>query len=781
MRTHTNDYKNSIKGIRQINTILTNVNTNTIISNDNLVKVKPILNTDLLKSVMKELDIESKIDISLNTIVNFQQGVLVNDNYEYMNYSNYVVYQSEYQADTKTYKIVCYDKMLYSMVDYEAMEITYPITIKNYIKAIATKLGLDFANENDEFVNYNKEIPNELYLDSNGKSLGYTFRDVLDELSQVTASNICINSNDELEVRYVNNLINETKNVEGKSITITDNEYNKILDAQLFGDLMQDGSPTPTNPINVETTTGTIEITFTQGEKTRTYEFDLGETELCKIDNYQDKIYKENGKWYIHKEIDKIKLSSSWNWTIVNGKNGSNMANTSNFPTKKVVDTNNPRFYCKFLDMAFLSYTVDTNNVVGIMNAGAATQIRVKHTTGAITIADLKTWLNNNDVYVYYVLTTPTDEEITDENLIKELNKLYAMNLFYGQFTITSDVYLKLQYVNNFETINENYLKNINVTFGEKYGPINSIVLSRSADSDNIYQKDDESIEENGLCELKISDNQILNFNDRSSYLQEIFNQLNGLEYYINDFDSPGITYLELLDKYNVQIGDDVYSCLMLNDEITIDKGLEERIYTDKLEETITDYKKSDKTDQKINQAYIIVNKQNQTIEALTSRTDDIENNETNHYNELVDKFDDYAPLTSVETITNQVTQLQTDTYTKTQVQEIANGTGVDGVTVTAVISTEAQFDKDGMHYSKTDAPTSSTIDYKGFEVDDKNNKKIFYSGYDENPNSPTYGTSIVESDNLNVGTYLQFGNNKGRFEEFEDADGNIGIGLFLM
>lgn len=169
------------------------------------------------------------------------------------------------------------------------------------------------------------------------------------------------------------------------------------------------------------------------------------------------------------------------------------------------------------------------------------------------------------------------------------------------------------------------------------------------------------------------------------------------------------------------------------------------------------------------------------TVQIQTGRIEELAGTENEHYQEILDEFNNYATLANVETITEQVTQIQSDTYTKTQVQQIANGTGVDGVTVTAVISTEAQFDKDGMHYSKTDAPTSSTINYKGMEVDDISNNEILFAGYDEDTSSSTYGTSIVRTDNLNVKTYLQCANNKGRIEEYTDSNNNTGVGFFLM
>ena len=66
-------------------------------------------------------------------------------------------------------------------------------------------------------------------------------------------------------------------------------------------------------------------------------------------------------------------------------------------------------------------------------------------------------------------------------------------------------------------------------------GPINSIVLARAGESDKIYKKDQNSIDKNGLCELMIKENQFMNFNDRSDYLQELSDKLFGVEYYLND------------------------------------------------------------------------------------------------------------------------------------------------------------------------------------------------------------------------------------------------------
>lgn len=148
-------------------------------------------------------------------------------------------------------------------------------------------------------------------------------------------------------------------------------------------------------------------------------------------------------------------------------------------------------------------------------------------------------------------------------------------------------------------------------------GPVNAIVLSRSGESDNVYRKNQQSIDTNGLTEIKIIDNQIMNWNDRADYLDDLSSVLMNLEYYINDFSSTGILYYELADRYNVVVGQNSYSCVLFNDEVERKDGLQELIHTDMPEETETDYTKADKDDRKINRTYLLVDKQNQKIESM--------------------------------------------------------------------------------------------------------------------------------------------------------------------
>jgi len=212
--------------------------------------------------------------------------------------------------------------------------------------------------------------------------------------------------------------------------------------------------------------------------------------------------------------------------------------------------------------------------------------------------------------------------------------------LFNGQIPILK--YL----INTNEIIDESYLDEDNVTIGEKYF-INSLVFSRAEESDNIYRKDDVSISTNGLHEYKISDNQLLSTNDRSDYIDEMFNYLKTLEFYIFDIQSKGILFLEACDIFNLSLNEITYPVILLNDEIEIEDGLIESLYFDEPNETETDYKYSDSTDKKINQTYILVDKQNQKITQLA--------NQSTEYEEK---------LTQVEQTVDQIQQQVSDTVT---------------------------------------------------------------------------------------------------------------------
>lgn len=175
-------------------------------------------------------------------------------------------------------------------------------------------------------------------------------------------------------------------------------------------------------------------------------------------------------------------------------------------------------------------------------------------------------------------------------------------------------------------TINDDILKNQNIQFGEHFGAINTIVLSRSGESDNIYYP--ATLPENPI-EFKIVDNQLMNENNRVEFLPALYNQLNGIEYDIYDTELTGWGDVKPLQTVNFETGNNTYTSYIFNNEITLTDGYKQAIYNELPEQTETDYKAASKTDKTINQAYIIVRKNEAEIESLARRVVDVSDTKT--------------------------------------------------------------------------------------------------------------------------------------------------------
>lgn len=200
MKIHSDNFKKMIKSLGRMQDVRITYTLNKkqlILDGENINSITPNYEASLLKSVMKGLDIDSNIDIPLDTEIKFEYGLLVNGVYEYLDYGNYIVYSSKKQENTLSYNIKCYDKLLYSMKDYKALDVTYPITIYEYLKKLCEKIGLTMKEAN--FANMSRQLPSDLF---NG--LGYTYRDVLDQIAETTGGCICLTLDDKVEVRYIN-------------------------------------------------------------------------------------------------------------------------------------------------------------------------------------------------------------------------------------------------------------------------------------------------------------------------------------------------------------------------------------------------------------------------------------------------------------------------------------------------------------------------------------------------------------------------------------------------
>lgn len=151
------------------------------------------------------------------------------------------------------------------------------------------------------------------------------------------------------------------------------------------------------------------------------------------------------------------------------------------------------------------------------------------------------------------------------------------------------------------------------------YGEINSVVLSRTPQEDNIYMRDEESIQTNGLTEFKIENNQIID-KDRDNAMTPIYEALKGISYYPFETTTEGLGWYEIGDNVDI-INDtgDVFNTSLFNLSITIDGAIKETLKTVGETKTQTQYQYATTIAKRVKNTEIIVDKQGQNIEQLVS------------------------------------------------------------------------------------------------------------------------------------------------------------------
>lgn len=183
-----------------------------------------------------------------------------------------------------------------------------------------------------------------------------------------------------------------------------------------------------TTPFAVDLSTLQIEIGSTATDyepyQSQTKTIDLDTIELAKIGAYQDRIYKDDGKWYVEKQVGKVVLDGSESYAYSSGNNWAYFY----FATigAGACDSNSIGISNNFTRTTINSMASDTtlNGVFAI--SADKTYFAIRNTT-LTSKAEYDTWLASNPTTVYYALATATTTEITDETLLAQLNFIASL------------------------------------------------------------------------------------------------------------------------------------------------------------------------------------------------------------------------------------------------------------------------------------------------------------------------------------------------------------------
>jgi hypothetical protein len=161
---------------------------------------------------------------------------------------------------------------------------------------------------------------------------------------------------------------------------------------------------------------------LTAGAPSSTYAPYFTPIELCKIGTYQDRIYKNDGKWYIEKQVGKVVLDGSetgWGNIYLNNQG---LGTCQLSLGASVVQSNNSGICDHFIYKWAYNSGTECFYVFNQSDIG-----RVMFMTNFTVKQDWLDWLSTHPTTVYYALATPTDTEITDETLLAQLNFIASL------------------------------------------------------------------------------------------------------------------------------------------------------------------------------------------------------------------------------------------------------------------------------------------------------------------------------------------------------------------
>lgn len=182
-------------------------------------------------------------------------------------------------------------------------------------------------------------------------------------------------------------------------------------------------SPNPDYPQDIKLLTGDSTIAIDDGgDNSQEYVIPFGDTYLAKIGDYADEPVKVDGTWYIRRAIDKKVYTGATGeaWSSVGNLSGTPNWMYYIYTPKAGKITAGANALCNIGSWTNIS-SDNTNQGIMLVN-NSLLRVRLGEEK---TIAEWKTWLNTHNMVLYYILATPVDEEITDQDLIDALDELY--------------------------------------------------------------------------------------------------------------------------------------------------------------------------------------------------------------------------------------------------------------------------------------------------------------------------------------------------------------------
>lgn len=513
-----------------------------------------------------------------------------------------------------------------------------------------------------------------------------------------------------------------------------------------------------------------IESTTYEPYQENTLNIDLQGNELCSLpNNTKDELVVENGRAKIIKNVGKVVLNGSEEWL-----QDRELTNSFRYYTAKIIHGfNNISLSNYFVNKTIgIINSVDEQGLTVVNNRQLAMRVNKSIAT---TVAEFKTWLTTHNVIVYYKLATPIEIDLGEVETLSTFKGINNVSLDANMQTNMTLQYYKpkraytipLNIVQSYEDGEDFKLSQVTYESGELYWNkgdnkndtlyINSAnpYITNQKNIDNIYNIVN-GLEINSLKLKKQRGNPLLDCYD---FIEIQTNNSNGLAKsglfksgIMKSMSSNAITYKTLAQNeltYNGKI--------MQTFDTTITKQAKTTNVSKNNEASLKKYVKSE------------IDGVKGELTTVVGKVDTIDVKTNNNYQEILNMFDEYTPQSDFLELENNVTRIQKDTYTKTEInQKLTNGS------VTKVLTTAGTFDNNGLTIEKTNAKTKGNFNEKGMTIKDatgSTDTELLFVGYDDILNE-----TIVRTKNIKVEKYLTIGKNS-RIEDYNNGTGVFHIG----
>lgn len=495
--------------------------------------------------------------------------------------------------------------------------------------------------------------------------------------------------------------------------------------------------------------------------------------ELCSLPNdVKDELIIENGRAKIIKNVGKYDITGNEAWALSSTEsqpyiNFSNYVNDCKYPA---TTTELPNLLSNYY------LQIARNNLYdGRITLSPSKALIIYDTVHNTSLLDFKEWLKSAGVVVYYELATPTEIDLGEVNTLSTFKGVNNVSLDASMQTNMNLQYYKpkqaytipLNIVQSYEDGEDFKLSQVTYESGELYWNkgdnkndtlyINSAnpYITNQKNIDNIYNIVN-GLEINSLKLKKQRGNPLLDCYD---FIEIQTDNSNGLvksglfkSGIMKSMSSNAITYKTLAQNeltYNGKI--------MQTFDTTITKQAKTTNVSKNNEASLKKYVKSE------------IDGVKGELTTVVGKVDTIDVKTNNNYQEILNMFDEYTPQSDFLELENNVTRIQTDTYTKTEInQKLTNGS------VTKVLTTAGTFDNNGLTIEKTNAKTKGNFNEKGMAIKDATgatDTELLFAGYDDILNE-----TIVRTKNIKVEKYLTIGKNS-RIEDYSTGTGVFHIG----